>query len=113
MTQEIAQELTRHVWLDVEIKLHQAGVKNRIGSVVSDLVSSLQGQTLAYDEGFPRAILIAGLYHNDAIFAAALWRNLFIAKSDLSAQELAQVLEYIRRNLQHLERMDTQTILEV
>ena len=45
--------VNRHVWLDVEIKLSQAGVKTRLNGIVSDLVSSYQGQTLAYDEGIP------------------------------------------------------------
>lgn len=61
---EISRELVRHVWLDMEIKLAQgipcrtffinvltAGVKVKISTIMADLVSSFQGQGLAYDEG--------------------------------------------------------------
>jgi hypothetical protein len=58
-------EMVNHLWLDVEIKLAQAGVKTSITKIVQDLVSSYQGQCLGYDEG---------LHHGDAILAAAVWR---------------------------------------
>ncbi len=61
------KEIIHHIWLDVELKLHQAGVKTNISKTVQELVSSYQGQCLGYDEG---------LYYGDALFAAALWRYL-------------------------------------
>jgi hypothetical protein len=62
-------EMVNHLWLDVEIKLAQAGVKTNITKTVEDLVSSYQGQCLAYDEG---------LDCGDAILAAAIWRFLIV-----------------------------------
>ena len=52
-----------------------------------------------------------GLYYGDAIFAAALWRNFYMGKQDISAVDLKAALEYVRRNLQYLESLDDETIL--
>lgn len=104
---DLNQEITRHLWSDVEIKLHQAGVRQRIGSIVSDLVSSYQGQFLAYDEGIH--IAKPGFYYGDPVFAAALWRNLHLGK-DISATDLAKTLSYTRLQLQHLDQCDLSKI---
>ncbi|KAI8832553.1 ubiquinol-cytochrome C chaperone-domain-containing protein [Chytridium lagenaria] len=62
---ELKQEIFNILWLDVEIRLNKAGIKTKLGAIVSELMSSYYGQSLAYDEG---------LSQGDAIFAAALWR---------------------------------------
>lgn len=62
---EMKQEIFDHIWLDVEIKIHKAGVKRQLSKIMSNLVSAYYGQTLAYDEG---------LYCGDVILAGALWR---------------------------------------
>lgn len=100
-TREFNQELVQHLWLDVEIKLHQAGIRTSISKIIQDLVSSYQGQCLGYDEG---------LYHGDAVFAASLWRNL-LATKDVNPSQLVQALFYIRQNLQSLESTDLDHIV--
>jgi hypothetical protein len=54
-----------HLWLDVELKLSEAGVKHNFSKIVADLLTSYYGQTLAYDEG---------LYMGDTFLTSALWR---------------------------------------
>ncbi|KAJ3327008.1 hypothetical protein HDU76_012434 [Blyttiomyces sp. JEL0837] len=90
---DMKQEIFNTLWLDVELRLSKAGVKMNLGKIVSDLLSSFYGQTLAYDEG---------LYYGDAVLAAALWRNVFAAK-DVSAEQLEELVTYVRRQLQHID----------
>ncbi|KAL3311692.1 hypothetical protein Ciccas_009728 [Cichlidogyrus casuarinus] len=54
----------------------------------------MSGSMLAYDEGILR--------NSDSALAAAIWRNFFYAKDDVTAQELAIVVDYVRKNIQHL-----------
>jgi cytochrome b pre-mRNA-processing protein 3 len=95
-------EMVNHLWLDVEIKLAQAGVKTNITGLVQDLVSTFQGACLAYDEG---------LHEGDAIFAAALWRNLFHTK-DVDGKELLKVVEHVRKHLKAIEDIPIEDIYE-
>lgn len=74
----------------------------KISSIISDLVGSFQGQGLGYDEGF---------YYGDPILAAALWRNLHLCQKDVPFRNVASSLEYVRRNLQHLDKTETSRIL--
>ncbi|KAK5672529.1 Serine carboxypeptidase 3 [Batrachochytrium dendrobatidis] len=98
---DMKQEVFNHIWLDVEIKLHQAGVKTRISQITSGLLDSYYGQTLAYDEG---------IYYGDSILAAALWRNFFGGK-DVNAVQLLKLIEYTRRQLVHVEQTSLDDIL--
>ncbi|TPX60561.1 hypothetical protein PhCBS80983_g01756 [Powellomyces hirtus] len=99
---EMKQEMFDHIWLDVEIKIHKAGVKTQISKIMSNLVSAYYGQTLAYDEG---------LYYGDAILAGALWRNL-IASQDVDAAQMEALLTYVRKQLQRIDAADRAEILE-
>ena len=94
-------ELLNHLWLDLEIKLNQLGLKSNIGSVVKDLVSSYQGMILGYDEG---------LYYGDAILMGAIWRNLYQSQ-DVSVDDLHRVLLHVKKNLQHCEQIELKSIL--
>ncbi|KAI8895484.1 ubiquinol-cytochrome C chaperone-domain-containing protein [Globomyces pollinis-pini] len=99
---ELYNEIVSHIWLDVEIKLHQAGVRADINNIVKDLVFAFQGQVLAYDEGF---------YYGDAIFAAALWRNIYVSM-DVDPQHLTNALKIIRQQLQHVDSTEREVFLE-
>ncbi|KAJ3094839.1 hypothetical protein HDU97_007532 [Phlyctochytrium planicorne] len=92
---EFKQEMFNVLWLDVEMRLHNAGVKMKLGKIVGDLMSSYYGQTLAYDEG---------LAHGDAVLASALWRNLYMSKQ-VSAADLASLVSYTREQILHLDRI--------
>lgn len=52
-----------------------------------------------------------GFYYGDPILAAALWRNLFICREDTSFHQIASSLEYVRKNLLHLDQSSTDDIL--
>ncbi|KAJ3186173.1 hypothetical protein HDU85_007613 [Gaertneriomyces sp. JEL0708] len=98
---EMKQELFDHIWLDVELKLHQAGVKSGFSKIMTNLVSGYYGASLAYDEG---------LYYGDAILAAALWRNILDAQGD--ATQLERLLIYVRKQLKRVEEADRSAFLE-
>eukprot|EP00842_Homolaphlyctis_polyrhiza_P004534 jgi/Hompol1/5081/HPOL_004160-RA len=100
---DLQQELFNHIWLDVEIKLHQAGVKTKINKISSSLMESYYGQTLAYDEG---------LYYGDAFLAAAFWRNFLSANENVDAVQLARLVSYTRRQLAHVEQVPLQDFLD-
>ena len=55
-------------------------------------------------------VIDEGLYYGDPVLAAALWRNLHIAKKDISAVALVQSLSYTRKQLQHLDQSDFQNL---
>ncbi|KAJ3295687.1 hypothetical protein HK104_002405 [Borealophlyctis nickersoniae] len=99
---ELRQEVFNHLWLDVEIKLGKAGVNKRVNQIVEDLLGAYYGHTLAYDEG---------LYENDAIFGAALWRNMYGAQNNVTPLQMEALLTYCRRQLQHIENMDRDDVL--
>ncbi|TPX72126.1 hypothetical protein SpCBS45565_g00677 [Spizellomyces sp. 'palustris'] len=99
---EMKQEIFDHIWLDVEIKIHKAGVKRQLSKIMSNLVSAYYGQSLAYDEG---------LYYGDAILAGALWRNL-LGSQDVDAKQLESLVTYVRKQLQHIDQADRSEILE-
>ncbi|KAJ3414002.1 hypothetical protein HDV05_007209 [Chytridiales sp. JEL 0842] len=98
----IKQEVFNTLWLDVELRLHKSGVRTGLGKIVSDLISSFYGQTLAYDEG---------LYEGDAVLASALWRNMCGAR-DISATELKDMVAYVRNHLQNVDRLSSSEITE-
>lgn len=61
------------------------------------------GSIFAYDEGF--------LTHSDAAMVLALWRNLFLSSPTASAQTLELALQYVRKNLAHLDSLPSSTVL--
>ncbi|KAJ3161452.1 hypothetical protein HDU86_007234 [Geranomyces michiganensis] len=99
---EMKQEMFDHIWLDVELKIHHAGVRTNVSKIMSNLVSAYYGQTLAYDEG---------LYYGDAILAGALWRNL-MGSQDITATQMEAVLVYVRKQLLRLDAADRTEVLE-
>lgn len=98
---EIMQNVFEHLWLDVELKLAEAGAK-RVNGIVQKMVASYYGQLLAYDEG---------IFKGDAVLAAALWRNFLDSDQDITPQKLEQVVIYVRRQLNRVENESTENIL--
>ncbi|TPX31559.1 hypothetical protein SmJEL517_g05148 [Synchytrium microbalum] len=99
---ELSQEIFNHLWLDVEMKLHKAGVKHRINARITELLGSFYGQTLAYDEG---------LATSDAIFAAALYRNVFGGR-EVKPTTVEALLKYVRSKVQVVDSADSAAILD-
>ncbi|KAI9197177.1 ubiquinol-cytochrome C chaperone-domain-containing protein [Polychytrium aggregatum] len=98
---EYQQELFNLLWLDVELKLNEAGIKKRVGKNIEELMAAYYGQILAYDEG---------LYEGDAIFSAALWRNVY-ASQKVKPSQLVGLLSYVRKQLCHIDNVSTEDLL--
>ncbi|KAI8888087.1 hypothetical protein K501DRAFT_291861 [Backusella circina FSU 941] len=90
------QELVNRLFEDAESRIREHGITQQkvITSYVKDLLAQFHGGVVAYDEGMCK---------DDPVLAAALWRNLF-APSSNNATDLALVVQYIRRELQALEK---------
>lgn len=63
-----------------------------------------RGLLAAYDEGIAK---------NDAVLAAAVWRNVFKASEDVDIARLAQIVSYMRRTLAGLDGLDDLKVMEV
>ena len=60
------------------------------------------GLILAYDEG---------LLSHDRVLAASIWRNMFHNKKNTDASNLANFVEYVRKQILHIENIDSETVL--
>ncbi|KAL9962713.1 hypothetical protein ACROYT_G031846 [Oculina patagonica] len=98
------KKLVQMMWFDVEERIKNLGT---IDSVVTKdtlqaLVRQFYGLTIAYDEG---------LLCDDTVLATVLWRNLFYNKERTDAEQLARLVEYVRKNVQHLDSVSSEQIL--
>lgn len=98
------KKLVQMMWFDVEERIKNLGT---IDSVVTNdslqaLVRQFYGLTIAYDEG---------LLCDDTVLATVLWRNLFYNKERTDAEQLARLVEYVRKNVQHLDNISSEQIL--
>lgn len=80
----------------MEIKLHQAKA-HKISKITQSLLGSYYGHTLSYSEG---------LHYGSPTLAAALWRNMLFARGDVTAQQLALLLDYTFEKLKEVEKME-------
>ncbi len=69
---------------------------------LQDLFMAWRGVIVAYDEGLVRG---------DAVLAAAVWRNLFKARSDVDLRHLAAVVAWMRRSFAQLDRMPGEALV--
>ncbi|RKF71174.1 putative ubiquinol cytochrome-c reductase assembly protein cbp3 [Golovinomyces cichoracearum] len=60
---------------------------------LKDLYVQWRGLIAAYDEGLAKG---------DAVLASAIWRNIFKARDDIDIRYLAQIVSYMRHELQGL-----------
>ncbi|XP_001626102.3 ubiquinol-cytochrome-c reductase complex assembly factor 1 [Nematostella vectensis] len=102
--QYLYRKLVSIMWQDVEARMKIMG---QIDSTVvreslHELVQEFYGLIFAYDEG---------LLSHDRVLAAALWRNMF-HDNRTDAVQLASMVEYVRRQVQHLDGLDSKEILE-
>ncbi|PVH98403.1 ubiquinol cytochrome-c reductase assembly protein Cbp3 [Periconia macrospinosa] len=92
------QHLTNHAFYAAEDrlvvwhKLHSNSIRQKY---LKDMFSQWRAVLLSYDEAIVKG---------DAVLAAAIWRNLFAAKEDVDFEKLAQIVGYMRRELQRLDR---------
>ncbi|CAO3673125.1 unnamed protein product [Umbelopsis vinacea] len=96
------QELVNRFFEDAEerIRLHGVTSGRIVNSYVKDLLAQFHGGVVAYDEGMCK---------DDPVLAAALWRNLFTATTG-NANDLAYIVQYIRRELKILDEYDSEKL---
>lgn len=94
-----------HAAEDRMVKQHALTSRALRQRYLKDLFVQWRGLLLAYDEG------LAG--GEDAVLAAAVWRNLFKAREDVDARALAGVVGFMRRCLREWDRMDDDAFLEL
>lgn len=71
-------------------------------SSLKELTQEFYGLILAYDEG---------LLSHDRVLAASLWRNMFLDKKNTDASNLANFVDYVRRQILHLDNIETEKLL--
>lgn len=81
------------------------GMSSRVtrNNALKDLFQQWRGTQLGYDEG-----LIKG----DAVFATAVWRNVFKAKDDVDIADLARVTAYMRKEIWRLGKQGDEVVYE-
>ncbi|KAA3673380.1 cytochrome b pre-mRNA-processing protein 3 [Paragonimus westermani] len=90
-------------WLDLRSRMRTFKILRKQHNQVSAFRMQFFGAMFAYDEGF--------LSHSDALLVSALWRNLFLSSQTTTAQQLELALEYVRKNLAHLDSIRSDTII--
>jgi len=104
VSQPWQQHLLDHFFYDAEMKMevnhgmHARGTRNKY---LKDLFVQWRGLLAAYDEGITKG---------DAVLAAALWRNVFKANEEVDIKGLAQIVSFMRKSLQGLEKMSDEEI---
>ena len=68
---------------------------------LKELMQEFYGLILAYDEG---------LLSHDRVLAASIWRNMFQNKKSTDALNLASFVEYIRKQVLHLDGIDSEKL---
>lgn len=102
----ICQQLVTLFWYDVEHRIKLTGVTSRavVQGSTKELSSMFNGLLFAYDEG---------IIGDDTVLASALWRNLFAHRREqATAQEVAHVVEYVRRKVKALDGLPAKHVLE-
>lgn len=91
------QHLTNHAFYAAEDRLvvyHKFNANSLRQKYLKDMFSQWRGVLLSYDEGLAKG---------DAMLAAAIWRNLMGAREDADFEKLAQIVGYMRKELQRLD----------
>ncbi|KAA0198713.1 Ubiquinol-cytochrome c reductase complex chaperone [Fasciolopsis buskii] len=91
------------LWLDLRSRMRTFKILRKQHKQVKAFQMQFFGSMFAYDEGL--------LSHSDALLATALWRNLFLSSDTTTGQELEIIVEYVRKNLAHLDGQSSSTIL--
>lgn len=79
--------------------MHARGTRNKY---LKDMFVQWRGLLAAYDEGLAK---------NDAVLAAAVWRNVFKASENVDIVKLAQIVSYMRRTLAGIDSVDDQKFM--
>lgn len=96
---EYQRKLVNGVFDDISVRLTrdvQITSERQINTYKKQFHDQLRGAVFSYDEG---------LYTNDAVLAAALWRNLFSGKKDIDMSYLEQLVHYVRTQMYLFDRI--------
>ena len=86
------------MWEDVEHALVAHDISPfMLNRQIKQFENTFLGSCLAYD---------MGMIADDKEMAAALWRNLYGHSEDISAAQLAAMVEYVRAQQQNLDNQD-------
>lgn len=91
------QQMTNHFFNDAEARLrvvYQIRDGRIIQTYMKDLLLQWRGSVAAYDQA---------MTEGDAVLAAALWRNMYGAKTDADLVCLDKMVEHVRVNLKRLD----------
>jgi len=100
------KQLVQFFWDDVDHRMTLMKVDDITIKTESqrELNSMFYGLLFAYDEG---------LHKDDTVLASAVWRNLFHStKNTASAENVALLVEYIRREVRALDDITGEQIME-
>ncbi|XP_003384330.1 PREDICTED: ubiquinol-cytochrome-c reductase complex assembly factor 1-like [Amphimedon queenslandica] len=100
----ITHQLVNIFWTDTEERMRALGVKS--GKLIQENLHELnlqfRGLIIAYEEG---------LLSNDMTLASAFWRNWISKKSETDPEGLSQLVEYVRKQVQVMDKGDTDKLL--
>lgn len=101
----VYKTLVRMMWLDVEERIDNLGTIDSVQKrdTLQVLQQQFYGITIGYDEG---------LLCDDTVLATVLWRNLFHNKTRTDAEQLGRLVEYVRKNIQHLDSLPREHVLQ-
>jgi cytochrome b pre-mRNA-processing protein 3 len=100
----IRNSVLNFLWQDINKKSKKLGELASFSSRAEGLQAiseQFKSSLFAYDEG---------LMGNDHVLAGALWRNLF-DKNCADVSHLEQMVEYVRRQLAHLDKLESSELL--
>ncbi|KAI1113338.1 hypothetical protein F5Y14DRAFT_212242 [Nemania sp. NC0429] len=98
------QQVVDHFFFDAEERMDVAhGISSRAmrGRYLKDLFVQWRGVVAAYDEGIAKG---------DAVLASAVWRNVFKAREDINARDLAAIVSWMRLCLKMLDQMPDEAL---
>eukprot|EP00111_Clytia_hemisphaerica_P024825 TCONS_00073200-protein len=100
----LAYTMVEIMWQDIEarIKLLDVVDTSQKKETMEEFGQQFFGLIVAYDEG---------LLGHDRVLASALWRNLFYNKANTDAEKLALMVEYVRKQIQHLEMQSSEDLV--
>lgn len=82
---------------------HEMSSRTVRNKALKDLWLQWRGVQLGYDEG---------LVKGDAVFAAAVWRNVFKANEGVDLGDLGRVVGYMRREIWKLGKVGDEVVYE-
>jgi len=100
---EIHRGLLDHMWSNVETRLKALHVYLERNNYTKILYSTFLESYLYMDEG---------LLGSDKRLANAIWMTLAKEKHDVSHEALAMMVEYVRKNVHHHDKLDNESFMK-